>query len=307
MNVRDFVGRPVPGLADALANRTDAPVHGLAPLPWFPFEVTSSAGCRTAAARLARRAERAYWLLRQTLDVAPPLKLRVLDRAAWRALPDAPQFGVMHVDAAGALVVGAEPAAAWVGVSAWLAEHLDAQALAQLTRIHGEDPRTRGPALGPLAEALIAHEVGHLFAEAVGARFPTRWLAEAFANYAMVVALGETDPIGLRRLGSLADATASLESHLPSLAQFESSFGRMEVMPSVLAQLALTRGVYQTYAAAQGAPLARLAILFGPAARALESSMAHSPGLRQHLALHAHPTLAAIPDLFPAAPLKAAA
>jgi hypothetical protein len=306
MDVRDIAGEPVPGLARALTQRDDVPAHGLVPLPWFAFEVTSSPGCREAAARLARRAERAYWLLRQALEVAPALRLRVLDRTAWRALRDAPAFGVMHVDVDGTLVVGAEPAAAWTEVSAWLAAHLDADTLAQLTRIHGEDPRTRGPALGPLAEALIAHEVGHLFAEAVGARFPARWLAEAFANYAMVVALGETDPIGLRRLGSLADAASTLGEHLPSLAQFESSFGRMDVMPSVLAQLALTRGVYQAYAAAQAAPLARLAVLFGPAARALETTP-HSAGLRQHLALHAHPTLAALPELFPAAPWRAAA
>jgi hypothetical protein len=211
------------------------------------------------------------------------------------------------VNAAGDLIVGAEPADAWTDVSAWLADHLDAETRAQLTRIHGEDPRTRGPALGPLAEALIAHELGHLFAQAAQARFPTRWLAEAFANYAMVVVLGETDPIGLRRLGSLADAAATLASHTPSLAEFEARFGRMDVMPSVLAQLALTRGVYQAYAAAQGAPLARLATIFGPAGRALDVPMAHPAGLRQHLALHAHATLAAIPDLFPAAPFKVAA
>ena len=283
MSARDLFGPAVPGLPDALAHRADPIAHGLVPLPWFAFDVASSAGCRAAAARLARRAEHAYWLLRQTLDVSPPLRLAVLDRAAWRALPDAPPFGVMHVDGDGVLVVGAEPAGAWCGVSAWLAEHLDVQALARLTHVHGEDPRTRGPALGPLAEALIAHEIGHVFAHAAGARFPTRWLAEAFANYAMVAALGETDPAGLRRLGSLADAAETLDHHLPSLEQFEASFGRMGVIPSVLAQLALTRGVYQTYAAV------------------------HTAGLRRMLDLELHPTIAAIPQLFPAARLKAAA
>jgi hypothetical protein len=307
MNVHDIAGRPVPGLAAALSHGPAAPAQGLVALPWFPFEVTSSAGCRAGAARLARRAERAYWLLRQTLDIAPTLRLRVLDRAAWRRYAEADEFGVMHVNAAGDLVVGAEPADAWTGVSAWLADHLDADTRTQLVRIHGADPRTRGPALGPLAEALIAHEIGHLFAAAADVRFPARWLAEAFANYAMVAVLGETDPIGLRRLGSLADAAATLRAHTPSLAQFDAEFGRMDVVPSVLAQLALTRGVYQTYAAAQAAPLARLATLFGPAARALDASMTHTVGLRQHLALHAHATLAAIPDLFPAAPFRAAA
>src|SRR5205085_9024849 len=98
----------------------------------------------------------------------------------------------------------------------------------------------------------------HAFTDARGVRFPRRWLGEAFANYAMVAVLGETDPMGLRRLGALAQAAEALGDHTPSLAQFEAQFGRMEVMASVLAQLALTRGVYETYAAARAAPLARL-------------------------------------------------
>lgn len=283
MNAFDMMGRPVDGLSRDLASRPAEPAHGLVPLPWFPFAVSSSPGCRAAAARLARRAERAYWLLRQTLGFAPELRLRVLDRTAWRAHADTTDFGVMHVNGDGDLVVGAEPADAWTDVSAWLADHLDPHTRAELTRVHGEDPRTRGPALGPLAEALIAHELGHLFAQAGRARFPARWLAEAFANYALVAVLGETDPIGLRRLGSLADAATTLQPYTPSLGQFESSFGRMDVVPSVLAQLTLTRGVYQAYAAV------------------------HTAGLRDMLALRLHPAVAAIPDLFPAAPFKAAA
>jgi len=189
-------------------------------------------------------------------------------------------------------------------ISAWFAEHLDKRTLGQLTTVHGQDLRTRGPALGVLAETLIAHELAHVFAENAGVGFPRRWLAEAFANYAMVAVLGETDPLGLRRLGSLAEAAQTLRQPTPPLAQFEAEFGRMDVMASVLAQLALTRGVYQAYASAEAVPLARLFQLFRTAI-AVDTLPDHE--LVRLLALHAHPTLAAIPASFPAAPYRVAA
>jgi hypothetical protein len=116
--------------------------------------------------------------------------------------------------------------------------------------------------------------------------------------------LGETDPLGLRLLGSLAQATESLDAQLPTLQRFEAEFGAMDLVPSVLAQLALTRGVYQTYAVAESAPLARVFQLF---LTAIAGDRLPDHELVRLLALHAHPTLAAIAALFPAAPLRAAA
>jgi len=307
MNSFDVSGHPVRGLARALAARREAPAAGLESLPWFPFDVAASPSCRRAAARLARRAERAYWYLRHALDFTPRrLRLVILDRDAWHEHAEKCEFGLMHVNGAGDLVIGAEPADAWSDIGAWFAEHLDKRTLGSLTSVHGQDLRTRGPALGELAEALIAHELAHVFAENAGVRFPRRWLAEAFANYAMVAVLGETDPLGLRRLGSLAEAAEMVREHTPPLAQFEAEFGRMDVMASVLAQLALTRGVYPAYAAAQAAPLGRLFRMFATgAATGMTTSGDHD--LMRALSMHAHPTLAEIPQQFPAVPYRAAA
>lgn len=302
MHPSDFSGDPVAGLGAALEWR-DTPA-GVGALPWFPFEVLSSGGCRPAAARIARRAERAYWVLRRTLDVSPTVRLLVLDRADWSRYAERSEFGVLHLTARGDLVAGAEPAEAWSHLSAWLREALDRRTLATLLRLHGEDPHTRGPALGAIAEALIAHELAHRFAGHAGVRFPRRWLEEAFANYAMVAVLGETDPLGLRLLGSLAQATEPLDAQLPTLQRFEAEFGAMDLVPSVLAQLALTRGVYQTYAVAESAPLARVFQLF---LTAIAGDRLPDHELVRLLALHAHPTLAAIAALFPAAPFRAAA
>jgi hypothetical protein len=302
----------VPGLRDAVAARTfdTAPaVCALQPLAWFPFDVVTAPACRRAAGRIARRAEHAYWLLRQALGVAPELRLVVLDRSHWSCAADTAEYGVMHVNRAGELVVGAEPAMAWTAISRWLARHLDARTLGTLLRVHGVDPRTGGPALGEVAEGLIGHELAHLACAQHGVSFPRTWLGEAFANYAMVATLAETDPAGLRRLGSLAEAAATLQASTPSLAEFEAAFGSMPVIPSVLAQLVLTRGAYATYAQAQVAPLARLFRLFGAARNAVP--VGHAPDadfeLGRLLAQHVHPAFADIPAGFPAACFRAAA
>jgi hypothetical protein len=312
LDAPDLAGAPVPRLASALRTRSfdlaPAPSE-LVALPWFPFEVRTPASCRRAAGRIARRAEHAYWLLRQALGVAPALRLRVLDRAAWAAHSATAEFGVMHVDAEGALVIGTEPAIAWAAVSRWLARHLDARSLATLVRVHGVDTRTGGPALDEVAEALVAHELAHLVCAQNAVAFPRAWLGEAFANYAMVATLAETDPLGLRRLGSLAEAAATLTQFTPTLAEFEASFGAMPVVPSVLAQLALTRAVYATYAKAQVAPLARLFRVFGGHDR--QDGDGREPDadfeLGRLLAQHVHDTVADIPGHFPAAAYRAAA
>jgi hypothetical protein len=304
----DCSGLPTPGLAQALAAPAARDATALESLPWFPFSVLASAGCRPAAVRIARRAERAYWFLRQALKTAPRLRLLVLDRAAWPTACDAPDYGVMHVNADGDLVAGATPALAWTGISAWLAEHLDARTLAGVVRVLGRDLRTRGPALDEVAEALVAHELGHLIAEQAGARFPRRWLTEAFANYVMVAVLGETDPPGLRRLGALAEAAESLAHHVPHQDDFEAQHG-IDIVSSVLAQLALTRGAYDAYAAAHAAPLLRLLQLFGERAgvpRVLPAAPTDAE-LERMLALHVHPAVAAIPQRLPVAPQRAAA
>jgi hypothetical protein len=312
MPVPDRSGSPTRNLATALRGQGTIVPPGddaLVALPWFPFDVQAAPASRRAAGRIARRAEHAYWLLRQTLGVAPQVRLHVLDRAHWVGRADTAEFGVVHVNAGGALVVGTDPAIAWTALSRWLARHLDARTLAMLIRVHGEDPRTGGPALQEVAEGLIAHELAHLVCEQQGVRFPRAWLGEAFANYAMVATLAESDPAGLRRLGSLAEAAATLARFTPALADFEARFGRMAVVPSVLAQLVLTRSVYGTYAVAQAGPLARLFRLFGPASTLGDPAAEPDADfeLGRLLATHAHPTLAEIPDHFPAASLLAAA
>ena len=286
--------------SNAVAQSASRPHGTLVPLPWFPFPVLASDGERSAGERIAQRAEAACELLAKTLGMRPELSLIVLGREDWPHYAAVPDYGVTHVGQAGELVVGAEPADAWHAVSDFFAARLSPRACARLTDIHGIDPANgRGPALAALAETLIAHEIAHLVAAQAGVEFPRRWIEEAFANYTLVAVLGETDPAGLRLVGSLAEAAATLDDALPTLAAFEAEFGRMDVVASVLAELAITRGVYVAYAWAQTAPLARFMAAF----RDVRVDRDADYELGRMLATRVHPAIAAIPARF--APVRA--
>ena len=283
---------------------------GLAPLPWFPFTVAASRDHVAAAEATSRRAERAYWHLRRLFGFTPRFRLLVLDPADWPRFGDGPAYGTAHFTAGGHLVVGATPAAAWHEVSRGLATHLPAAVLRDLVRVHGRDPvHPLGPDLAGVADTLIAHEVAHVIAEQAGAAFPRRWLAEAFANYALVAVLADTDPAGLHRVGTLAEAARWLDDAAVGAGGLRSSpSGRTAGPPrgdeaadpfaSVLVQLALTRGVYEAYADAHAAPLAR----WFDAARANRPAPDADHELGRMLARDVHPALGRLATRFSTAP-----
>ena len=264
---RSAKGRPpLPGAA--VAGRRDAgpalatpfawPASGLDPLPWFPFTVGVSRGHAKAGERVAQRTERAYWHLRKLLGVVPRFRLLVLAPGDWAQYADVEAFGACHATGDGHLVVGTEPADAWHEVSRFLALHLPGPALRTLVKAHGADAQhPTAPDLGGVADALVIHEVAHLVAAQSGAAFPRRWLAEAFANYALIAALAETEPAMLHRIGSLAEATRVLAEATPGVAEFEAADGTLEPAHAVLTQLALTRAAFAAYADAGVVPLQR--------------------------------------------------
>jgi hypothetical protein len=240
----------------ALATPFAWPASGLDPLPWFPFTVAVSRDATVAGERAAQCAERAYWHLRRLFGVAPRFRLLVLAPADWPRYAEEAAYGVGHATRAGHLVVGSEPAAEWHAVSRFLAQHLPAAALRHLVKVHGPDRlHPAAPDLAGVADALVAHELAHLVARQAGAAFPRRWLAHAFANYALVAVLAETEPAALHRLGSLAEATRPLADLAPTVAQFEAADGALAPAQAVLVQLALTRAAFAAYAEASVAPL----------------------------------------------------
>lgn len=281
--------RPV-GPAKALATPFAWPASGLDPLPWFPFTVAVIRDATVAGERAAQRTERAYWHLRKLFGVAPRFRLLVLAPADWPRYADEAAYGVGHATRAGHLVIGTEPAVEWHAVSRFLAQHLPAAASRQLVKVHGPDRlHPTAPDLAGVADALVAHELAHVMARQAGAAFPRRWLAHAFANYALVAVLAETEPAALHRLGSLAEATRSLADLTPTVAQFEVVDGALAPAQAVLAQLALTRAAFAAYAEANVAPLQH----WFAAARSGGQDPIADHGIARHLH-RIHPALAAL-------------
>jgi hypothetical protein len=257
VNAEDFMGRPDAELVAALDTPFAWPKTGLAPLPWFPFTVAASADAVEAAGRLARRTEHAYWYLRKLLRFTPRFRLLVLSRGDWAKFAEVAAYGIPHLTADAHLVVGSEPADAWDNVSRELARTLPAAALRSVRNVHGAHAvHGDAPDLRELAEALMAHELARVIADQARASFGLPWLKDAFANYALVAVLGETDPAALHRLGTLAEATRALAPITPHASKLAAR-GKPSPFEAVLVQLALTRATYVAYAEERGAALSR--------------------------------------------------
>ena len=275
--------------SDAFATPFRWQDSGLEPLPWFPFTVAASRGRTEEAGRIAQRAERAYWCLRRLFGFTPRFRLLALAPGDWGRFAEAPAYGSTHFTSDGHLVVGTEPAAAWHDVSRYLASRLPQATLRNLIRVHGRNRvHADGPDLSGVADTLIAHEIAHVIADQAGATFPRRWLAEAFANYALVTVLAETDLPGLQRVGTLAEAALMLGDAAPCGSALDHPDGALDPVPSVLAHLALTRGVMAVYAHARSRPLARWFALARVDGR-IEPDADHELG--RMLAREVHPEL----------------
>ena len=288
MNAEDFMGSPDAALVAALDKPFAWPQSGLAPLPWFPFTVAASAGTEEAAGRIARRTEHAYWYLRKLLRFTPRFRLLVLSRDDWAKFAEVAAYGIPHFTADGHLVVGSEPADAWDDVSREFARKLPLHALRSVRGAHGAHPVHRdAPDLRELAEGLMAHELARIMADQARASFPLPWLKDAFANYALVAVLGETDPASLHRLGTLAEAARELASITPHVSELAGT-PKLAPFQAVLMQLELTRAAYAAYADERGTALARwfgIARKSGPGGRAAVARM---------LARDVHPAIGAL-------------
>jgi len=258
MTRADISGTPDAQLVRALATPFSWPSSGLEPLPWFPFTVAASRGRVSAAERVAQRTERAYWYLRKLFKFTPRFRLLVLDRDDWTQYADLATYGISHFTATGNLVVGAEPADAWHEIAREFAQRLPAASVRTLLAVHGADRvHANAPDLTRVAESLVAHDLARVVLEEAGAGFPAAWMKHAFANYALVAVLGETDPSGLHRLGTLAEAARALAASTPDVSSLGAAQCDLSPFEAALVQLALTRAAYAAYADRKDAPLAR--------------------------------------------------
>ena len=298
MEEHPFAVRPGLAAFPELATPFAWPQSGLEPLPWFSFTVAASPGHAAAAGRIARRADGAYRYLRRLLDVTPRFRLLVLAPGDWARHANVPTYGTPHVTAGGHLIVGSDPADAWHAFSRFLAVNLRSATLRALVKAHGRDGATGGPDLRGFTETLVVRALARLVADQSGAAFPRPWVADAFATYALVAGLGETDPSGLHRLGTLVEAVRELDNGLPTLEAFNDDMRGISFASAVLGELSIARTVYPVYASEQGEPLLRLLNYFRSSVQAPTPTRLADSELARTLWRDVHPVFARIPDAF---------
>lgn len=148
-----------------------------------PVPVRVSEGFQTQASQIAAMVVRARDWATSVLGMAPTFAIDVAAPDDWAEVaPPALAYGLPHTNDEGdRLVVGAEPAGFFGATVRDYLPHTDAPTRRQLQQAYGHDLD-----LGPFVDAIIVHELGHLYHQQVPFEFPRLWLMELFANLVMV-------------------------------------------------------------------------------------------------------------------------
>lgn len=161
---------------------------------WDGIEVGYSAGSERRAREAAARIAQARRWLKETLGLAPPTRILVLDADGWRDHATFPVYGMPHYSDERTLVIAAGPAPFLRGVAATVVEHAAPEDRARFAAVYGDPP-------DPMRffDLLAVHELGHLYQFARGISFAQGWLMELSCNVILhgYVATHEPDVIPL--------------------------------------------------------------------------------------------------------------
>lgn len=221
----------------------------LVPVAGFPFPVLASATLEEQARQLAERCARAYRLLADALGSSPQVTVQVLSKPDWR--PPLP-YGMPHF-ASGALVLAGEEAEYWRSFVP-LINQAEPSLRAEAVEVYGP-----GLHLGPFFDLLAVHEMGHAFHQS--ARFPRRWLEEAFANLGLHSYVTTAEPALLPALRTFPAVITSLAPETfphRTLAEFEELYSNMNPLNYGWYQCHLHRMAERVYDAGGIGALQRL-------------------------------------------------
>lgn len=157
----------------------------------FPFPVYVSHGGEQRGRAIAERMRRTVAWLDETVGMPSIPALYVVGQHDWSEATDFPVYGMPHVGG-GRVVTGQEPGPFWATVLDVITPDLSPQARHLLTETYG-DPVD----LGPFADLLVSHELGHVTHEGQHAAWdnPTGfWLKELAANLALQGYVTELEP-----------------------------------------------------------------------------------------------------------------
>ena len=156
------------------------------------MRVAASEGAEEQAGRIAAMVERARDWSSPILGMTPAFRLQVSGSADWLAVAAAPglTYGLPHTsDEGDRLIVGAEPADFFAATARSYMPHADCSTRQALVRAYGV-----ALDLGAFVDAIVVHELGHLYHQQVPFEFPRLWLMELFANLVMVGYIHEVEP-----------------------------------------------------------------------------------------------------------------
>lgn len=156
-----------------------------------PVAVRASEGAQAQALQIAAMVARAYDWATSILGVDPTFDLEVAGPDDWpEVAPPSLAYGLPHTSGDGTrLVVGAEPAGFFGDTVRDYLPHADAPTQQLLRMAYGHDLD-----LAPFVNAIIVHELGHLYHQQVPFEFPQLWLMELFANLVMVGYVHDLEP-----------------------------------------------------------------------------------------------------------------
>jgi hypothetical protein len=154
--------------------------------------VTASDGAQAQALRIAAMVGRARDWATSILGMTPVFSLHVTGPADWPTVAASADltYGLPHTsDDGDRLIVGAEPAGFFSATARNYLPLASQPTRENLLRAYGNDLD-----LGSFVDAIVVHELGHLYHQQVPFEFPRLWLTELFANLVMVGYAYDVEP-----------------------------------------------------------------------------------------------------------------
>lgn len=176
-----------------------------------PVPARVSEGAQAQATQIAAMVARARDWATSILGMTPTFHLDVAAPDDWAEVaPPELAYGLPHTSDDGTrLVVGAEPASFFGATVRDYLPHTDQATRQQLDAAYGHDLE-----LGPFVDAIIVHELGHLYHQQVPFEFPRLWLMELFANLVMIGYVHDLEPGMLPGVQAYAHAAVQAASAL---------------------------------------------------------------------------------------------
>lgn len=174
--------------------------------------VSASEGAEAQARRIATMVEGARGWSASILNMLPAFSLQVAGSTDWPAVAAAPEltYGLPHTsDEGDRLIVGAEPADFFAATARSYLPHVDRRTHQALLRAYGDDLD-----FGVFVDAIVVHELGHLYHQQIPFEFPRLWLMELFANLVMVGYVHEVEPALVPGIEAYASAAVQASEAL---------------------------------------------------------------------------------------------